>query len=167
MPGRNRYPMLPKGWSEHKTNMYNLPAGSLPFLAYHPQLAIHEIECHISGLGAIHRFLKFNFSGRFNNSPFCNAWSTAWIWWTEYRTKGLIHMYYTELLPVQVTIQHMVRPNLDLYYPRVAGMQNQIAQNIMNSKIISEVNKLIVKTGYYPTEWIWGNKPQPGLLHRR
>lgn len=54
-----------------------------------------------------------------------------------------------ESLPVQVSSVHMIKPNLDVYYPRVEGLSNVGAQGKINGTILDTVNKLIIKQGYY------------------
>lgn len=54
-----------------------------------------------------------------------------------------------ESLPVQVNSIHMVKPNLDVYYPRVEGLTNIGTQGKINGTILDTVNKLIIKQGYY------------------
>lgn len=58
-------------------------------------------------------------------------------------------MYYTEKLPVQVVTRKMVKRNLNVYYPMVIGMRNQMVQQRINNDISRVINALIEKQGYY------------------
>lgn len=51
-------------------------------------------------------------------------------------------------LPVRVSTVHIRRPNLDLAYPRVLGLENQTAQDKMNAAITREVQKQLQEQGY-------------------
>lgn len=52
-------------------------------------------------------------------------------------------------LPVQIVSQHMLRPNLDVYYPVVIGHPNPTVQQIINNTIHYWVNSQIKQQGYY------------------
>lgn len=53
------------------------------------------------------------------------------------------------LPPVQIITQHINKINLDLFYPVIIGLKNVVLQQKINNEILSLVNSLIVKQGYY------------------
>ena len=55
----------------------------------------------------------------------------------------------TVLPPVQVLTQRMLRQNMNVFYPVVAGFNNQYVQHVINMTILNLVNKLIADQGYY------------------
>ena len=52
-------------------------------------------------------------------------------------------------LPVTIRPQRLVQPRLDLYYPVIEGLGNQVTQQRMNHAIIRLVYQLIGQQGYY------------------
>lgn len=51
-------------------------------------------------------------------------------------------------LPVDITTVHMIKPNLDVYYPMVIKLLNPTVQQKINTAIIATVNKMIASQGY-------------------
>lgn len=53
--------------------------------------------------------------------------------------------------PVQVVTQRLLTsdPNLVVHYPVVVGMANPVAEQRINHRILTLVNKLIIEQGYY------------------
>lgn len=52
-------------------------------------------------------------------------------------------------LPVIVTSGHMIKQNLDVYYPIVSGIKDKEVQRKINNIILTAVNELINEQGYY------------------
>lgn len=51
--------------------------------------------------------------------------------------------------PVPIVTQMIVRPNLGIYYPMVAGITDTNIQRFINMEIYKLVNELITKQGFY------------------
>jgi hypothetical protein len=61
-------------------------------------------------------------------------------------------------LPVQILVQRLIRPNLNVFYPVIAGLSSSYAQQRINTAVMNLVNKLIVDQGYYrnPRTQVYG-----------
>jgi hypothetical protein len=51
-------------------------------------------------------------------------------------------------LPIDITTGHMIKPNLDVYYPMIIKLLNTTVQQKINAAILSAVNKMITDQGY-------------------
>lgn len=52
-------------------------------------------------------------------------------------------------LPVLIFTQNLIKPNLQVYYPVIAGLSNGSVQQIMNRGIAYNVHQLIARQGYF------------------
>lgn len=51
-------------------------------------------------------------------------------------------------LPVDITTGHIIKPNLDVYYPMVIKLLSTTVQQKINTAILAAVNKMISDQGY-------------------
>lgn len=56
---------------------------------------------------------------------------------------------YDAQVPIEIRVQHIVRPRLDVAYPVVTGLANPTAQLRINSALYYLANQIITDQGYY------------------
>ncbi|MDV2686182.1 DUF3298 and DUF4163 domain-containing protein [Alkalihalophilus lindianensis] len=55
----------------------------------------------------------------------------------------------TSILPVDIVTHHLIKPRLDVYYPRLAGLVDHTVERKLNERIHQQVETMIKKQGFY------------------